>query len=73
MTLPDLLYVALFAVAGPLIGYAVYWPAYRRLSETDPAWARRWLGKSTIADQWWLVAFGVASWVASARSWTSFG
>ena len=73
MTLPDLLYVALFAVVGPLIGYSVYWPAYRRLSETDPAWARRWLWKSTIAEQWSLVAFGVAIWAASGRSWTSFG
>lgn len=73
MTLPDLLYVALFAGVGPLIGYAVYWPAYRRLSQTDPAWARRWVWKATIADQWWLVAVGVAIWVASGRSWTSFG
>ena len=29
--LPDLLFVALFAVLGPLISYSVYWPAYMRL------------------------------------------
>lgn len=72
-TLPDLLYVALFAVAGPVIDCFVFWPAYRRLSQTDPAWARRWLWASAIGHQWTLVAFGAALWVASDRSWTSFG
>lgn len=72
-TLPDLLFVASFAVAGPLIGYSVYWPAYRRLSQADPAWARWWLWASNIGEQWWLVACGAAIWMASGRSWTSFG
>ena len=72
-TLPDLLYVALFAIVGPLTGYSVYWPAFRRLSQADPAWAGRWLWKSTIGEQWMLVAFGAAIWMASGRSWTSFG
>jgi membrane protease YdiL (CAAX protease family) len=72
-TVPDILYVVLFAVVGPLIGYSHYWPAYRRLSHADPAWARRWLWRSTIGDQWWLVAFGIALWMASDRSWESFG
>ncbi len=72
-TLPDMLYVALFAVVGPLIGYSVYWPAYRRLSQADPTWARNWLWKSAIGEQWSLVAFGAAIWVASDRSWTSLG
>lgn len=72
-TLPDLLFVALFAVVGPLIDYSVFWPAYRRLSQADPAWARRWLWASAIGHQWTVVTFGAALWVASDRSWTSFG
>ena len=42
-TLPDLLYVALFAVALPLRDYLVFWPAFHRRSQGDPARARRWL------------------------------
>jgi membrane protease YdiL (CAAX protease family) len=72
-TLPDLLFVALFAAVGPLIDYSVYWPAYRRLSQADPAWARRWLWASAIGNLWWVVAVGAALWLASGRSWTSFG
>jgi len=72
-TLPDLLYLALIAVAGPLLDYGVFWPAYRRLSQADPAWARRWLWASSIGNQWTVVAFGAALWMASDRSWTSFG
>jgi uncharacterized protein len=72
-TLPDLLYVALFAVAAPLIDYAVFWPAHRRLSQADPAWSRTWLCAWTIGNQWTLVAFGVALWMASGRSPASLG
>ncbi|MCI0376925.1 MAG: hypothetical protein L0215_04920 [Gemmataceae bacterium] len=72
-TLPDVLYVALFAVVGPPIDYAVSWPAHRRLSQADPAWARWWLWASAIVNQWWMVAFGAALWMASDRSWTSLG
>lgn len=72
-TSSDLLYVALFAVAGPLSDYFVFWPAFRRLSHADPAWARRWLWASAIANPWTLVAFGAAIWMASGRSWTTFG
>lgn len=72
-TLPDLLYVAVFAVAGPLIDYSVFWPAHRRLSQADPAWARRWLWTSAIGNQWLLIALGAALWMASDRSWTSLG
>jgi uncharacterized protein len=71
--LPDLLYVALFAVAAPLIDYSVFWPAQRRLSQTDPAWSRTWLCAWTIGNQWTLVAFGVALWMASGRSLASLG
>jgi membrane protease YdiL (CAAX protease family) len=71
--LPDLLYLVLLAVVWPLITHFVYWPAFRRLSRTDPAWTRRWLWASAMGDQWSLVAFGTALWMASYRSWTSFG
>src|SRR5262245_37135844 len=72
-TLPDLIYVAVFAVVGPLIDYSVFWPAHRRLSRVDPAWARTWLWASAIGHQWLLIALGAALWMASGRSWTSFG
>src|SRR5688572_5890651 len=72
-TFSDLLYVALFAVFGPLYGYSVYWPAHRRLSQADPAWAREWVWKSTIGERWSLVGFGAAIWMASGRTWSSFG
>jgi membrane protease YdiL (CAAX protease family) len=69
----DLLYVAFFAVAGPVIDYCVFWPAFRRRSQTDPARARTWLWAWTIGGAWVLVGAGAAVWVASDRSWTSFG
>ena len=72
-TLPDLLFVGLFAVVWPLIDYAFFWPAHRRLSQADPAWTRRWLWGWAISNQWTLVAFGAALWLASNRSWTSLG
>ena len=71
--LPDLLFVAMFAVVGPIFDYCVYWPAYRRLVDADAAWSRRWLWASAIGNPWMLVAFGAAIWMASDRSWTSFG
>jgi hypothetical protein len=72
-TLPDLLYVALFAVAGPVIDYLVFWPAFRRRLQADPARARTWLWASTIGSASVLVGAGAALWLASDRSWTSFG
>ena len=72
-TVADLLFVALFGVAGPLIDYFLHWPAFRRLSQSDPAWARWWLWASNIVELWWLVAVGVAIWMASGRPWTSVG
>ena len=71
--LPDLLYVALFAFAAPLIDYTVFWPAHRRLSRTEPAWSRTWLFAWTIGNQWTLVFFGVALWLASGRPLASLG
>ena len=72
-TLPDLLYVALFAVALPLWDYLVFWPAFHRQSQVDPARARTRLWKQAIGGAWPLVAVGAALWVANDRSWTSFG
>lgn len=72
-TLPDLLYVAVFALAAPLIDHAVFWPAHQRLSSADPGWARTWLCKWTIASQWTWVVFGVALWASSGRSFTELG
>jgi membrane protease YdiL (CAAX protease family) len=72
-TLPDLLYVALFAVAWPLVDYFVLWPAFLRRSQADPARGRSWLWAVTIGQQWALVAAGVALWLSNDRSWTSLG
>jgi membrane protease YdiL (CAAX protease family) len=72
-TLPDLIFVAVFAVAGPLTDYLVFWPAFQRLSRADPAWARKWLWKSGIGHLWLMVAIGLALWLASGRSWADLG
>lgn len=72
-TLPDVVFVALFAGVGPLMGYFLYQPAYRRLLQVDPAWARWWLWATNIGELWTLVAFGAALWSAGGRSWSSFG
>ena len=71
--LPDLIYVALFAFAGPAIDYRLLWPAFRRLSAADPAWARQWLWRWATFNPWWVVALGAALWMAYGRSWASFG
>lgn len=72
-TLLDLLYVALFAVAFPLWDYLVFWPAFHRQSQADPARARMRLWRLAIGSAWPLVAVGAALWVANDRSWMSFG
>ncbi|HXF49116.1 MAG TPA: CPBP family intramembrane glutamic endopeptidase [Verrucomicrobiae bacterium] len=72
-TLPDLLYVALFAVVLPLVDYLVFWPAFRRRSQADPARARTWLWAWTILGAWPVVAVGAALWAANDRSWASLG
>ncbi len=72
-TLPDLLYVALFAVALPVWDYLVFWPALHRQSRADPARARTRLWRGGIGYAWALVAVGAALWMANDRSWTSLG
>jgi len=73
MTLLDLLYVAAFAVALPLWDYLVFWPAFQRQSQADPARARMRLWTQAIGYAWPIVAVGAALWIANDRSWTSFG
>ena len=73
VTLLDLLYVALFAVALPLWDYLVSWPAFDRQLQADPARARTRLWIGAIGYPWALVAVGAALWVANDRSWTSLG
>ena len=67
-TIPDLIFVVLFAIVAPIIDYSIFWPAHRRLSQAEPAWTRTWLWAWTIGNQWTLAAFGVALWIASGRS-----
>ena len=73
VTLLDLLYVALFAVALPLWGYLVSSPAFDRQLQADPARARKRLWIGAIGYPWALVAVGAALWIANNRSWTSLG
>lgn len=72
-TTGDLLYVALFAVGGPLVDYAAFWPTFFRQSPTDQARARRRTWTSSILQPWTTVAAGAALWTWNGRSWTSFG
>lgn len=72
-TLPDLLYVALFAVALSLWDYLVSWPALQRRFQADPARARKRLWIEAIGYPWAMVALGAALWVANDRSWASLG
>lgn len=72
-TLSDLLYVAWFAFASPLLDYLFFWPAFRRRSQADPARARTWLWAWAIFGAWPVVAVGAVLWEANDRSWASFG
>jgi membrane protease YdiL (CAAX protease family) len=72
-TLPDLLYVALFAVIVPLLDYAFFWPEFRRRAEGDPARARSWLYAWCIPSAWGMVAIGAAIWRSEDRPWAGLG
>ncbi len=72
-TLSDLIFVAYFAVAGPLIDYLVFWPAFRRRLEADPDRTRARLWGWSIISAWVLVAIGAALWTTNDRSWTELG
>jgi membrane protease YdiL (CAAX protease family) len=74
MTTPlDLVYVGLFAVGLPLLDYLIFWPAFRRRVQADPARARKRLYVGSIVGQWVVVAIGAAIWLSNDRSWTAFG
>jgi len=72
-TLPDLLYVVLFAAVLPVLDYVVFWPAFRRRSQADPARARTWLWAWAILGAWPVVAVGAVLWETNDRSWALFG
>jgi uncharacterized protein len=72
-TLPDLLFVSLFAIALPLLDYAIFWPAFQRRAEVDPAQAKKWLYVWCIPSAWITVAIGVAIWVSHKRPWAALG
>lgn len=69
----DFLFVAYFAVVGPLYDYLVYWPAFRRRVQADPRRARRWMWATCVVFAWAGVAVGAAIWVWHGRDWASFG
>ena len=69
----DLLFVILIAVVWPLFDYLVLWPAFLRRVQTGPARARKWIWAVTIAEQWALVAAGIALWWSNERDWASLG
>jgi membrane protease YdiL (CAAX protease family) len=69
----DLVYVAWFAVLGPLVDYALFWPAFRRRVRADPARARTWLWSWSLIAAWAVVAVGAALWTAAGRTWIAFG
>jgi membrane protease YdiL (CAAX protease family) len=70
MTTPDLLYVAVIAIA-LLLDHFALWPAFLRRSHADPGRARVWLWSRWMSMLWTLVAAGVALWVFEARAWRS--
>lgn len=72
-TLPDLFYVALFAVALPLWAAVVSWPAFERQVQSDPPRARKRLWIGAIGYPWILVALGAALWVANDRPFAALG
>jgi membrane protease YdiL (CAAX protease family) len=72
-TIPDLLFIALFAVALPVWDYLVWWPALEHQLQRDPALARKRLWIGAIGYLWALVAIGTILWMANDRSWSTLG
>ena len=71
--LPDLLYVALFALAWPLFDYVVLWPRFLRRARSDPDPARWQIWVTTLLQQWGLVALGVVLFATHHRSFSELG
>lgn len=70
-TLPDFLFLGLFAVALPAWDYLVWWPALERRFLEDPARARLHLWRSAIAYPWTLVGLATVLSVLQQRSMTT--
>lgn len=74
MTTPfDLIFLALFAVAWPLLDRTVLWPAFLRRSRVAATQARLWIWATTLCEQWVLVIIGIALWLLTRRDWASLG
>lgn len=72
-TLPDLLYVTLFALALPLWDFFISWPRIDRQLDDAPDKARQRLWVEAIVYPWALVAIGVALWTVNDRPWSALG
>lgn len=70
---PDLLFVALLAVAWPLYEHFVDWPRFQRRLRDEPLRARTREYRATIATQWPIVAVAVAPWLRFHRPWAALG
>src|SRR4051794_27974326 len=70
---PDLLLVALIAVAWPLYEHFVGWPRFQRSLRDDPLHARPREYRATIATQWVISGIGIALWVRAERPWSALG
>jgi membrane protease YdiL (CAAX protease family) len=71
--LPDLLYVAAFALAWPLYDYTILWPRFLRRARSAPERARWRMWTTTIAQQWALVTVGVLLFGAYQRPLAALG
>ncbi len=72
-TLPDFLFLGLFALALPAWDYFVWWPALERRFLEDPARARLYLWRSAIAYPWILTGVAIALWAVYQRPVTALG
>lgn len=70
---PDLVFLALLAVAWPLYEHFVDWPRFLRRLRDDPLRARPREYAATMATQWLLAAAAAALWVRTDRPWTALG
>ena len=68
MTIRDLLYLALIAIA-LLFEYFVVWRSFLRRSQVDPPRARSWLWSAWLILLWTLTAVGIAVWMFEGRAW----
>jgi hypothetical protein len=71
--LPDLLFVAVFALAWPLYDYTILWPRFLHRARSAPERARWRMWTTTIVQQWALVAAGVLLFVAYRRPLSALG